>query len=342
MSGAARSFAVALVAHAVMILAASRVLPHRGPAAELLVDIEIVEPEPEPKPVAIADPVTVPAPEALTDTVTVPDTVVVEVPRTKVKNPDTDPVKVEPPSDAPSEPGALSMRTGADALRPADVRRGGTISLTPRLPIDYTPPPADEGGDPLGELPVPRLPGDHPPPDDSEMRPDGEHKRKDDFAYEGTIDRHGTVHMTDKRTYDATDAIMKALGEDPYAARKQGFLDRTREERAQMAREALADDLKESVAKLGVYLTKIWKHAKWSVAERREIYFQLWDECLESGAGSDGEGDPRVETGDTVRRQIEKFIRLRLPQSGDDAYTDAELESLNQKRQSRQRFDPYR
>lgn len=343
MSGAGRSFAVALVAHAVLLVAADRVLPDRAPAVEVPLEIEILAPEPEPPPapkaaatdaVAVAEPAEEPVEE--------PPPAAVRASKTekpKVTDPSTDAVTVEPTLPAPpTPPGALSMRTDGDALRPADAdARGGGLSLTPRFSPDYTPPA--EGTERRGP---PRVPGDHAPPDDSELRPDGDGKRKDDITFEGKVDRHGTVRITDKRTYDATDVIMRALGDDPYAARKLTFLDRTREERAGMAREALAEDIRESLAKLGVYLTKIWKHTKWSIAERREIYFQLWDECVEPGEGTDGDGDPRIEAAAEARRQIEKFIRLRLPEGGEHGYSEAELETLNKKRLSRQRFDPYR
>src|SRR5262245_47611048 len=41
--------------------------------------------------------------------------------------------------------------------------------------------------------------------------------RADKSGFRADVDRDGTVHLRDKPTFDATDRIMHAVGEDPYA-----------------------------------------------------------------------------------------------------------------------------
>ena len=50
----------------------------------------------------------------------------------------------------------------------------------------------------------------------------------------------------------------------------------------------------------------------------------------------------RRSAGEQARRRIEAFIRTMAPRGSAHAFTNAELERLNARRRSRQRFDPYR
>jgi hypothetical protein len=426
----ARSFAIALAAHAALFAAAYLTLDGRPTPPELPVEIELVDltpPEPEKTP---ADPVKTPAepektpavaptaepePVRIPESVPEPERVTVPATRTDVTTPapaiaaDITAATDLDPEDTPTIGPALAMRTDTDAYRPeapllpeADLPWSGPgrPNFNLRLQADYQPAPADEGRDPLGPLPIVKIPGDHPPPDRGELRPDGENKKKDDLTFAGVVDRYGGVEMKDKPNahieialptakdvgdgldrwwttgesrpttgwgapgapdshrkddseivmvwilsggFDVTDFLTRSMGDDPYMMRKLGFLDRTRDERAGMAVTAKAEDLEESIAGLGRYLVRIWKHGDWSVAERRAILFELWDECAEPAAEAEGaDGDPAGRAGEEARRIIEKFIRLRLPAGGKGAYGDDELAELNRRRQSRQRFAPYR
>jgi hypothetical protein len=70
-------------------------------------------------------------------------------------------------------------------------------------------------------------------------------------------------------------------------------------------------------------------HGGRTPSDRRWFLFRRWDECEESGGGSE------------ARRIVERFIRERYPQDGAQAYTAAELEEMNGERRSRQPFCPY-
>ncbi len=146
----------------------------------------------------------------------------------------------------------------------------------------------------------------------------------------------GGTGMVTAATFDLTDWAERAAGNDPYYNRKKKFLDRTREERAGMARVEKTRVIDESLDQLSTRLVRIWRSRKWSPAKRRQVLFQLWDECAETGSAQ------LVAAGDRAREQIIAFIRLKLPKGSEHGYTAAELAALNGKRDSKRRFAPYR
>jgi hypothetical protein len=91
------------------------------------------------------------------------------------------------------------------------------------------------------------------------------------------------------------------------------------------------------LAALPTELRNIWKDAARSAKERRQLIFQLWDDCQESAEG-EAEG---AAAGARARRGIVLFIREHLAEGSREAYPKEELATLNLARQSRQRFDPY-
>jgi hypothetical protein len=62
--------------------------------------------------------------------------------------------------------------------------------------------------------------------------------------------------------------------------------------------------------------------------------FELWDDCSEE-PGSLGEAGTRA------RAQVIGWIRARMPADSAAAYSAAELDELNARRRSRERFAPY-
>jgi hypothetical protein len=66
-----------------------------------------------------------------------------------------------------------------------------------------------------------------------------------------------------------------------------------------------------------------------ALAERRQLLFELWDECDNTNSGRE------------ARASILAFIRRRLPLGGADAYSPDELERLNGRRTTAEPFDPY-
>jgi len=231
----------------------------------------------------------------------------------------------------PSEVGELPGPPPSDALPP------GALLGPVRAPKPYVP-----VGDPrLKEL-GPR------------MRSDGDGGYKEDRArFSARIDRDGRIKFKDKGnvqldavgagwggltlfgSFDLTDAVLRALGDDPYAYEKMLIMERTREARAAMAMEERSENLREAQRKLPRLLEKVWAHTTWTPAQRRRLLFALWDEV-------DEDGDDEVrKAGAGVRAIIESFIRRALPEDGPDAFTADELEAMNRARRSRTRFEPY-
>jgi hypothetical protein len=135
-------------------------------------------------------------------------------------------------------------------------------------------------------------------------------------------------------SFDLTDGIMGALGQDPYGSRKLAFLDRTRDERLAMAAARRSADLREALHRTRGELERLWR-GPGSAAARRELLFLLWDECAETGSPE------VVSTARAVRGAIVAFVRRRLPAGSAHAFTADELARHNARRSSTARFDPY-
>ena len=134
--------------------------------------------------------------------------------------------------------------------------------------------------------------------------------------------------------FDATDALMRAHGQDPYASRKLKVLDGTRDERVQIGNRHRAEQLKHATQLMQNNLDALWARSL-DVRARKQALFELWDECVEAG-------DPAlVEAGAAARRLVIGAIRAHLPATGPDAYTAAELAALARAKQSRAAFAPY-
>ena len=135
-------------------------------------------------------------------------------------------------------------------------------------------------------------------------------------------------------TIDVNDWIMSALGDDPYSYEKRKFLEATREERLAMARAACGERLSSSLVDLPKRLSGVWNSNK-TPEEKREVLFDLWDDCAE-------EGSPEVmRYGELARLTILDFIQKHLPEGSADAYTELEIDRLNQRRVSTRPFAPY-
>jgi len=144
----------------------------------------------------------------------------------------------------------------------------------------------------------------------------------------GVLAPHGQVE------FDASDGLMRAVGIDPYLAQKLAFMDRTREERMEMAARNRSESLREALHRMPAELERVWRSGG-DAARRRRLLFELWDECAEAGTLE------VVATARAVRGTVLAFIRRRLPRGSRDAYRDDELTRLNRTRTSRQPFAPY-
>lgn len=160
----------------------------------------------------------------------------------------------------------------------------------------------------------------------------------------GQVDRNGPRIALDDTSggtpplasgsFDLTDGLMRGSGQDPYAARKMAFLDRTRGERMQIAATENRERLRRSLHQTRADLERLWRGSG-TAAEKRELLFMLWDECAESGS------DEVVKTARAVRGAIVGFVRRHMPARSRLAFTAAELAQLNGRRTSAERFDPY-
>jgi hypothetical protein len=136
-------------------------------------------------------------------------------------------------------------------------------------------------------------------------------------------------------SFDLTDAAMRWMGDDPYNAKKLAFLDRTREERAEIGRKHRNDQLERAEAYILDHAAKLWARDDFTPAEKRELLFELWDECAETG------DTKQVDAGNRARAALMRFIEVKLPAGSDDAFSADEIEALDRRRHSEAHFAPY-
>lgn len=156
--------------------------------------------------------------------------------------------------------------------------------------------------------------------------------RADKSGFRADVDRDGTIHLRDKPTFDATDRIMRAVGEDPYAAEKLRLLDRTRDQRALLAKRHRHEQLSHAAIIMAKNIERLWIGTT-DVAARKQGLFELWDDCAEDG------DDELVAAAAQARVLLIGFVQSKL--TGAAAYTADELAKLNATRTSRAVFAPY-
>lgn len=118
---------------------------------------------------------------------------------------------------------------------------------------------------------------------------------------------------------------------------KQRFLDLTAPMRAEMARKARDKATRSALFELTHELVTTWNDPKLPLSLRKDRIFAVWDDCTEPEEGEKADEHP----GARARRQIEKFVRIHARRGSDEAFSDAELRDMNERRTSRERFDPY-
>jgi hypothetical protein len=117
-------------------------------------------------------------------------------------------------------------------------------------------------------------------------------------------------------SFDLTDEIMRALGQELYSLEKARFLSATFEFRIKMAFEARKADLKEAFEHLPARLDDLWSDERYSVRERRRILYELWYET------------DRTPEGERAATIIRDFVHRRLPCGIRDGYTRGELDAF--------------
>ena len=161
-------------------------------------------------------------------------------------------------------------------------------------------------------------------------------------AYAAKVDRDGKVHFTDDKnlkiesplsaSFDVTDAFMRKYGNDPYASDKLAYLDRTRDQRAEIGKRYRTAQLADSAQYMNANLHRLWATTR-DMRARKQGVFDLWDECAETG---DAEA---IEGGGQARALLVRWVQVKLV--GPTAFTEAELAKLNAQRRSKQVFAPY-
>jgi hypothetical protein len=151
---------------------------------------------------------------------------------------------------------------------------------------------------------------------------------------EDTRPDHGQVVPLVGGGFDSTDALMRRHGQDPYASRKLKFLDSTRDERAAIGAANRRADLKQSTQLMQKSLQRLAAELP-DLAARREVAFELWDDCAETG-------DPDLVAGGAAARAlVVGYIRGHFAAGTAAAYPAAELAALNRRRRSTAPFAPY-
>ena len=135
--------------------------------------------------------------------------------------------------------------------------------------------------------------------------------------------------------FDLNNLTERLAGNDPYAYEKRKIAEATFEDRLCLAREAARRRQQEGLFNLNEHLEWLRHLPGLTRPQLREVVFDLWDECMDTGT----DGEPNL--GAAARAGILAFIRRVFPPGTADAYTPAELVALNERRTSRNPFDPY-
>jgi hypothetical protein len=131
-------------------------------------------------------------------------------------------------------------------------------------------------------------------------------------------------------TFDATEAIMGASGQDPLRAEREYFMRQTEELRDRLEAEHRRREMERGLGTLRGSLARVWATTERTTSARRLRIFRMWDEADEDDGG-----------GRRAREIILAFIRENLPAGSEDAYTEDEIRRFNARRESREEFRPY-
>lgn len=151
------------------------------------------------------------------------------------------------------------------------------------------------------------------------------------------LDKNGTTIVAPllSGTFDASDALMRNHGMDPYFSRKLQFLDATRDRRAQLGNHNRNDQLAHAARLMQRNLDALWTDPRLDLAAKKRALFELWDECAE-------DGDTLLVNGaGSARQRVIGFIRSHVPAGSAGAYTRSELAELARQQQSKAVFQPY-
>lgn len=251
-----------------------------------------------------------------------------------------------------SEPRQLDSREMQVLLNPANVARGGYRPTGPG-PTQRGEAAGLNGGDQREartEEDIEREHRDHlrgramARPWLARERPEVRRQPDGSFAYDGhrfraRIRPDGSVDFEDhgnastngfsaSGSFDLTDAIMGAAGQDPHAAERAWFMRNTRELRHRLEAEHRAEQNTRGLRLLRARVARMWTSGDGTESQRRFRIYSLWRETSDDDVGR------------SAREVIVAWIRENLPEGGDHAYTASELRQANA-HPSGARFRPY-
>jgi hypothetical protein len=184
--------------------------------------------------------------------------------------------------------------------------------------------------------------------DGDELHPSGGGTYRSHYeAFDANVARDGTASLKDRPDVDIhvgclfsgcntsfDDWAMRKAGIDPYRAAKLHWLDKTRDERAEIGLSNRKAELAQSAQLMQQNLAWMWQKTR-DPDERKEALFEMWDDIAETG------DEDLVDGGAAARSYLIGFIRTRLPAGSASAFTARELAELNARRHSRAVFAPY-
>jgi hypothetical protein len=128
--------------------------------------------------------------------------------------------------------------------------------------------------------------------------------------------------------FDLSHLVMRAHGDDPYAAHKQAMLDASREQRAADLVAQRRVRLDAAAPTMTANLARMWA-ATPDLAARKQALFEMWDECAETGDAA------AIRAGAEARAAVIRFIHDHTV-----VFAPSEIEDLNHHRHSSTAFDP--
>jgi len=156
----------------------------------------------------------------------------------------------------------------------------------------------------------------------------------------------GTMLGATVTTYGFDDMIERLRGTDYAAPAKLKFLDATRDDRFKMYEAATKAALSSSRRWLASHLSDILQSNR-SWAEKRKLFFDLWDECVDGTMIRENSSDlerAQAATGIAVKKMIIEFIQKHIPQGSHQQYSTSELAAFNAERarDGASPFEPYK
>lgn len=228
----------------------------------------------------------------------------------------------------------------ADATTRREVQgalRRGTKPEGPQVPFEDT--ANDRGPESLGDVGF-------------ERQKDGSYRyRAPGWSFSATLRPDGRLEFDNRVTANLSAALLEASGQERFYRAKRQLMERTFALRLSMARRWAKEQIQLQLDALKRQLLEVWMRRDEPATRRRATIFELWDECEETVAVPESEAEDalateldtvRARAGRQARQTIVSFVRKRLPEGSAHAYSRRELDALNARRRSKQRFEPYR